>query len=223
MPAPLHAEVLAQIEALPLEAGRPLLISDADEVLTEFMIGLESYLERNGLYFDWSSFALTGNIRRKGDATVVASDEVRDHLKTFFARHTAELTPVPGAAGALAALARRTQIVVLTNVPFDQREARRRSLAGHGMDYPVVANVGAKGAAVRRLAERVDAPVFFVDDIPHNHSSVARAAAEVYRLHLIADPRLAELLGAAEDSHYRARDWEDARSFIERRLDDLGY
>lgn len=216
-------EVLAQLEALDLDDARPLLISDADEVLLAFMVALERYLEAEALYFDWSSFALSGNIRRRDDDSAVSWEAVKEHLERFFARHAHEMEPVAGAAPALAALAERLQIVVLSNVPLAQLEVRRRSLADHGMDYPLIANIGSKGPPVRYLAERIAAPLFFLDDIPRNHSSVARDAARVHRIHLIADRRLAELLGTAEDCHYRAPDWPAARAFIEARLDELGY
>lgn len=223
MSAAPPAEVLAQLEALDLDNARPLLISDADEVLLAFMAALERYLAAEELYFDWSSFALNGNIRRRADDGEVPWEAVKEHLERFFARHAHEMEPVPGAAAALAALAERAQIVVLSNVPLAQLAARRESLARHGMDYPLVANIGSKGPPVRHLAERVAAPLFFLDDIPRNHSSVARDAARVHRIHLIADRRLAELLGPAEDCHYRAPDWPAARAYIEARLDELGF
>lgn len=219
----IHPDVLAQLDELDLDAATPLIVSDADEVLIEFMVALESYLERNGMFFDWSSFALSGNIRRRDDDSTVDREVVKGHLEKFFAAHAHEMKPVPGAAEALAGLSQRAQIVILTNVPMAQREARRRSLAGHGMDYPVIANIGGKGAPVRHMAERVEATVFFLDDIPRNHTSVALAAERVRRLHFVADPRLAEMLEPAEDSHYRADDWPSARAIIERVLDEHGY
>ena len=36
------------------------------------------------------------------------------------------------------------------------------------MDHLVVVNSGLKGAPVKWLADKVDGPVFFLDDIPHN-------------------------------------------------------
>jgi phosphoglycolate phosphatase-like HAD superfamily hydrolase len=219
----VHPDVLVQLEALTLDEAMPLVISDADEVLVEFMVALEIFLERNGMYFDWSSFALSGNIRRRDDESPVDHEEVKSHLEDFFAAHAHQMTPVPGAAEALAGLSERSQIVILSNVPLQQLEARRRSLAEHGMDYPVIANIGSKGAPVRNLAERVRAPVFFLDDIPRNHTSVALAAEHVLRLHFVADPRLADMLGPAEDSHYRVDDWSSARAIIERLLDEHGF
>lgn len=220
---PPPPEVAAQLARITLAPDRPLIISDADEVLFRFMAGFEQFLDAQGLYFDWSSYALHGNIRRRRDDAPVEHEAVPGLLQDFFAGHTELLEPVPDAAAALAELARRTQIVVLSNVPVAQTEARRRALAAAGMDYPLVANTGSKGAAVRDLAARVAAPVFFIDDIPLNHSSVRRAAGHVLCVHFIADARLARLLPQADDSDHRADSWPEVKAFIAARLDALGF
>lgn len=216
---PPAAEVADQLAGLDLDPARPLVISDADEVLFAFMAGLEAYLGGIGLYFDWSSFALTGNIRRRDDDEAVEAAAVRDILMGFFAGHTDSLAPVPGAAAALADLsARGAQVVVLSNVPRDQKAAREGALARHGMAYPLIANSGGKGAAVRALAARTRAGAVFIDDIPIHHAEVARAADAVMRLHFVADPRLARLLEPAEHCHHRIDTWPEARPVIARHL-----
>lgn len=222
-PAELHESVARQLAALELRRDRPLIVSDADEVLFAFMAGFERYLLSRELYFDWRSFALTGNIRRRDDDQPLAADQVPALLKDFFDTSTELLEPVPGAAAALAALAPRAQIVVLSNVPLAQRAARRRALASHGMDYPLIANVGGKGAAVRQMAARVAAPVFFIDDIPHQHRSVRQAAAATFCLHFVADSRLAALLGTVEGCDHCATDWPSLQAVIAAELQRHGY
>lgn len=212
-----------QLERLALKRDRPLIVTDADEVLFAFMSSFERYLNRHDLIFDWSSFALTGNVRRRVDNQPIEAADVRAHLMQFFALHTEELEPVDGAPQALARLGARAQIVVLSNVPLDQREARVRALRAHGMDYPLIANKGLKGGSVARMAEQIAAPVVFIDDIPHNHTSVREAAGHVWRLHFVADPRLARLLGPADDSHHRADRWDEAVVAIEDYLAGHGY
>ncbi len=223
MSEPLHDDVRAQLAELVLAPDRPLIVSDADEVLFAFMASFEPYLNAQDLVFDWSSFALTGNIRRRADHQPIEYDEVRVHLREFFANHIEDIRPVPGAAEALSRLARRAQVVVLSNVPIGQLSARRRAMVKHGMNYPLVANVGAKGQAVRAMSARIAAPVVFVDDIPHHHTSVKRAAAAVWRLHFVADRRLAALLGPAEDSDQRADTWTEAVAAIEAYLAAEGF
>ncbi|MFX8680852.1 hypothetical protein ABTM69_19590, partial [Acinetobacter baumannii] len=128
--------------------------------------GFEQYLETQGCAIALTSFALVGNIRRIADDSALAQAEVGALLAGFFADHTETLTPVPGAADALAELSERMQVVVLSNLPLAQAPARGRALQAAGMDYPIIANTGSKGGAVRRLKEMAGAPVAFVDDIP---------------------------------------------------------
>lgn len=213
-PDALPAAVADQIAALALTPGRPLLIVDADEVLFYFMRGLERFLESRKLYFDWQSYALHGNIRRRLDDSVVLAEELHLLLQRFFADATEDMEPVDGAAAALERLRDRMQVVVLSNVPALARQARERALARHGMAYPLIANSGSKGPAVSALLRRVPGPAIFIDDIPHNHTSVARLAPEVHRLHFVADHRLAALLGPAPDCHHRVASWAEIHDHV---------
>lgn len=214
-PTELPAPVAEQLATLALTRGRPLLIVDADEVLFYFMRGLERFLESRNLYFDWASYALHGNIRQRADNAPVAAEILHPLLQRFFAEATEALEPVDGAAQALAALSETAQIVVLSNVPMPARAARIRALARHGMDFPLIANTGPKGPAVAVLLQQVMAPAVFIDDIPHNHKSVAELAPAAHRLHYIADSRLAALLGPAPDCHHRAETWPDMQQHIQ--------
>ncbi len=213
-PDTLPAAVAAQLEALALTPGRPLLIVDADEVLFYFLRGLERFLVARELYFDWQSYALHGNIRRRRDDSPVEAEELHLLLQRFFADATEELDPVDGAAAALQRLKTRMQVVVLSNVPVLARQARERALVRHGMDFPLIANSGPKGPAVAALLRRVAAPAVFIDDIPHNHASVAKLAPECHRLHYVADTRLAALLGPAPDCHHRAASWSEIEDHV---------
>ncbi|MGK2739489.1 hypothetical protein ACSHT0_01215 [Tepidicaulis sp. LMO-SS28] len=219
----LDDRVKEQIDALGLEEGRPLIISDADEVLLQFVSGLEAYLERRGLWLDLQSFALTGNIRRRDTNERVPVEDTPDLLKGFFASETASLVAVPGAAEALEELSTRAQIVVLTNVPFAQRDMRTECLTRQGITYPVIANIGLKGGAVRMMADRINAPVFFLDDLPHNLDAVAKAHEDSRRIHFIADERLAKLLPPSDVSHFHTSKWDEASRFIHGQLDTLGH
>jgi hypothetical protein len=214
-PAP---EIAAQLDALALAPGRPLVVCDADEVIFDFMGGFVAHLGANGLRFTWESYRLNGNIRRADDGAAIPDAAVKALVADFFARHTEGLPLIPGAAEALAALAGRSQVVVLSNLPLADRPARLRALAKAAMPYPLDANWGSKGPAVRVLAERVAAPVAFVDDSPTHHADVARAAARVRRYHFVGHPRLAPLIGPAPDSHLRVDDWPALQAALERDL-----
>lgn len=223
MSDPVPQEVCTQLDALSLDPDRPLLISDADEVLFAFVRGLERFLNEQGLELRLETFALTGNIRERVSGEAVPAGDVRTLIERFFAERTEDLEPIDGAPQALDALAGRMQIMVLSNIPLAQREARQRALDRNGMNYPIVANSGRKGGAVARLVARMNAPVVFIDDIPHNIVSVAEEASEVIRLHFVGDARLARLLDISDGAHGRHDTWPEARSFIEDHLTQRGY
>ena len=209
----LSEEISNQIETLELDPDRPLVISDADEVLLQFMRQFEIYLDRNDMWIDLSSFRLQGNIKYKGSDEAVDMTN-RNIINDFFAAETLNFSPVEGAAEALNALSKEAQIIILTNLPLAQKSERQINLSKHGMDYPVIVGSGLKGPAVKSLGEKINAPLFFLDDIPHNINSVAEYVPTSERIHMIADPRLSKLIGAAEGASARIDQWQEAQAWI---------
>ena len=209
----LSEEISNQIETLELNPDRPLIISDADEVLLQFMRQFEIYLDRNDMWIDLSSFRLQGNIKYKGSDDAVDMTN-RNIIDDFFAAETLNFSPVEGAAEALNALSKEAQIIILTNLPLAQKSERQINLSKHGMDYPVIVGSGLKGPAVKSLGEKINAPLFFLDDIPHNINSVAEYVPTSWRIHMIADPRLSKLIGAAEGASARIDQWHEAKAWI---------
>lgn len=214
----LAAETARQIAAVTLEPDRPLIISDADEVIADFMGGFETYMQSQGFYFNWASYRLNENIRHQSDDSAADKGEVFELIGGFFATCIDTLDPVPDAVEVLGALAARASIVVLSNQPYELRGRRRQWLESLGLDVPLVANDGPKGPAVRALSAGISAPVYFLDDSPSHHTSVAADADQVFRIHFVANPGLAPLITTAADCHKRAGSWREARGFIE---DDL--
>lgn len=223
LPADLPEDLRMQIAPIDLKRGQPIIVSDADEVLFAFMAGFENYLQSQEFTFRWDSYALQGNIRRAADDVAVEQEEVRRLLGGFFAERTEHLDAIPGAAPSLEKLSGRAQVVVLSNVPIRQRQARERALKARGMPYPLIANEGGKGRAVRALADVVQAPVIFIDDIPSQHTSVRKAVEDAFCLHFVGDERLARFLDRAEHADHRADTWDEALPVIEARLSALGY
>jgi len=207
-----------QIGALALDRDRPLIVTDADEVLFQFMAGLEAFLERQGYEITLKSFAITGNVRHRETGTVVEPADMKALLGGFFEEETHRLVPVEGAAAALERLSAEADIVVLSNVPFAQRDARAKSLQESGMPYPLVANSGLKGPAMAQLASLGGRPVFFLDDIPHNLKSVHEAVDDVHLVHFVADPRLRKLVPSPDMEHVSSGDWDHAEQHISDRI-----
>lgn len=202
------------VDGVRLDPARPLIICDADEVLLQFVAGLDRYLERRSLYLDLTSFRIHGNVKRRTTNEPVADDAVSELLEAFFASETRHLDVVPGAAEALARLSGRAQVLILSNLPDTARPARIENLTGHGMPYPVIAGKGLKGHVVKRLIDGFAPPVVFIDDLPPHIASVAGETPCVHRLHFIADERLARLLPKAADAHARIDTWPEAAEWI---------
>ena len=214
MPDQLIAEVAVQLETIELDPTRALVVTDADEVLVRFGVGMEAFLTAQGLYYDWTAFHFEGTIRKISDDEAIPNHAVAEVRDRFLEECIYDLPEVPGAAAALARIADHAQIVVLTNISHTARKARRDSLRRLGIDHPVVTNVGGKGHAVRDLAAQVDAATIFIDDLPEHHESVALHAPDVHRIQFIEDPRLENLVGTAQHSHHRTETWSDAEQTI---------
>ena len=58
----------------------------------------------------------------------------------------------------------------------------------------------------------------FVDDLAVHHESVAKHAPQVWRLHMIAEPRLAAHTPPAPHAHARIDAWDEALPWILERL-----
>lgn len=196
-----------------LTPGRPLVITDADGVVLQFVAGFERYLARHGLYLDLTSYRLHGNIKRQDDHTPVLDVEATVLIEDFRAELDS-LEAVEGAREALAEISRVADVVVLSNVSETQAPARRRNLLSLRMDYPLVINQGSKAPAVKALAARAGAKSFFIDDVPSHLADAAIAAPDVYLIHLAENARLRELIALSFRAHCYATGWHEAKSFI---------
>jgi hypothetical protein len=198
-----------------VDAERPLLLVDVDEVLGLFMQGFGRFLEGRGLEFRVDRFALFQNIYRPGEVEHLPIEEGRGHYDDFFRLGCGDMEPAPGGIEALRALSQRASVVILTNAPGPARMARARWLGRHGMDYPLVLNSGPKGPLAAGMALQVRGRAAFIDDLISNLDSVAESAPQVTRFQMVADPRLRPLAPSAPDRHRRIDDWRELREAIE--------
>lgn len=198
---------------------RPLLVTDCDEVLLHMVRHFGEWLgEAHDIDFTPSSWELMKNMRRR-DGRAIEQAELFGFLDGFFPAEMARQTLVPGAKQALATLAEQADIVVLTNLQDACQTARVEQLAAFGIEHRVECNQGGKGGPVARLVAEYGNPVtVFVDDLPQHHESVARAAPQVHRLHMVAEPALAPGVPPARFAHARIDDWREALSWIAARF-----
>jgi FMN phosphatase YigB (HAD superfamily) len=196
-----------EIAALRLDPDAPLVVVDVDEVLAMFMHGFERFLIKNGLEVRLDSFALFQNIYRPGETEHLDLAAGRDLFNAFFETDVEDIDAAPGAREALAALAGRASIVVLTNAPQHSRAPRSRWLVKNGFDYPFVIGSGPKGRAVAAIAGLTTGKAAFIDDLLPNLDSVAACAPNVATFQMVADQRLRPLAYSAPDKHRRIDDW----------------
>jgi len=212
-PNTLHPDVAEQLSALDLDAGRPLLAVDVDEVIVGLAGHLGDHARDMGFDLRLTGYKLDGALWR-ADGTEASKEDFDALFRDFFETQTRHQRAYPGAADALHALSRRVQVVILTNVPFYAREDRVDNLAGHGIGYPLVANAGPKGPALRWLSDRAQR-VAFIDDSPAQLASSAKDAPEVARIHFVGDDALRGWLTEVEAAQHRAEDWTALHRIVE--------
>ncbi len=193
--------------------SRPLLISDCDEVLLHMVAHFAEWLdEAHGIHFALDKHyheAVTRN------GALVPYAEVWPLLDLFFDGEMHRQNIVPGAAAALQAIGEVADIVILTNIGDQYEASRVRQLETFDIRHRVLCNRGPKGFPVRELLREMQPSVaLFIDDLAIHHASVAEEAPEVWRLHMIAEPRVAAHMPPAPQAHARIDDWAKATPWI---------
>ena len=193
---------------------RPLLITDCDEVLLHMVSHFAEWLEaEQGVRFALETGRFSDAMTVIGTGEPLALDQAWILLDAFFRGEMHRQTLVPGAVEALGRIAEVADIMILTNLGSEAHPWRVDQLAKHGIRHDVICNSGGKGAPVKKLARRRPSAVF-VDDLPMHHASVAKHAPNVWRLHMIAEPRVASAVPMSEHAHARIDDWPCASDWI---------
>jgi hypothetical protein len=197
---------------------RPLLITDCDEVLLHMVSHFAEWLEaEQGVRFALETGRFSDAMTVVETGEPLALDQAWILLDAFFRGEMHRQTLVPGAVEALGRIGEVADITILTNLGSEAHPWRVDQLASHGIRHDVICNSGGKGSPVKKLARRRPSAVF-VDDLPMHHASVAKHAPNVWRLHMIAEPRVAAAVPQAEHADARIDDWADASSWIIDRL-----
>ncbi len=203
-------------------SGRPLLITDCDEVLLHMVAHFDAWLdEAHGIRFAFETGSFGGAMTHRASGDPVEETRVWPLLEQFFRDQMHRQTVVPGALEALGRIGEVADIVILTNLGDHAHPWRVDQLAKHGIAHEVVCNSGGKGIPARAIVERYGATrAAFVDDLPVHHASVAKHAPEVHRLHMVAEPRLAPAVPPSPHAHARIDDWPSATRWLLDRLED---
>jgi hypothetical protein len=196
--------------------SQALLITDCDEVLLHMVAHFAEWLdEEHRIHFALDTGQFSGALRRHSTGEVIADEQIWILLWDFFRTEMGRQTLAPGALEALGRIGEVADIVILTNLVDEAHPWRVEQLARHGIAHEVVCNQGGKGPPVRSLVERHrPSTTAFIDDLAFHHDSVAEHAPAVWRLHMIAEPRIALVTPPAEHAHARIDDWPTACDWI---------
>jgi len=123
----------------------------------------------------------------------------------------------------------------MTAIPFDRTEleqgivarfakvaaqhASQTAICGNGEECTYEELERRTNQVARAIIDRLCAgTTAFVDDLPVHHASVAKHAPDVWRLHMVAEPRLAPAVPPAPHAHARIDDWPTASDWLIDRL-----
>jgi hypothetical protein len=199
---------------------RPLLISDCDEVLLHMIGHFADWVdEAHDMHFAIETPGFAEAIRYKESGLPVPAERVWPLLDLFFDSEMHRQNVVPGAVEALARIGEEADIVILTNIGDQYQAGRVRQLEAFDIRHRVLCNRGGKGRPVLELLDELQPSVtVFIDDLPVHHESVAKHASRVWRLHMVAEPRVAAHTPASSHAHVRIDDWETATDWILQRF-----
>jgi hypothetical protein len=199
--------------------GRPLLISDCDDVLLHFAPHFADYVaDVHGCHFALGRPGFVGALT-DGAGEPLPPERAWELLNGFFDAEMHRQHLVDGALDALRTIGREADIIILTNIGDQYRANRIAQLEKLEIRHRVLCNQGGKGRPVAELiAEMKPDVTVFVDDLPVHHESVAKHAPDVWRLHMIAEPRMAAASPASPFAHARIDRWDEALPWVLEKL-----
>ncbi|MCF8474570.1 MAG: hypothetical protein K9G26_07730 [Emcibacter sp.] len=205
---------LKQIKSLTLNSIRPFIISDADEVILHFTDMLSQYLLTQHMYVDFTSYNLEGNIKYIDTNKPVDKKLFGSILDGYFEENVEKQVLVKDAALHLENLSEICDIIILTNIPHNFANRRRKILNEFGLSYPMISSSGPKGPVLKALKKKTSGDIIFIDDISHHHESAAQYVPDSLRLQFIANDHLNKIEKKSEFCHHRCRDWNHIETII---------
>jgi hypothetical protein len=201
---------------------RPLIISDCDEVLLHMVAPYKTWLaDVHGIDFAMDTHDFSKAMRYP-TGELVSPEEIWRLLGAFFDTEMHRQGPIEGAVHAINTLAQDADVVILTNLNDERRDARTRQLQDVGINARVFTNTGPKGPALRAILDEYrPARALFIDDLPQHHDSASQITPEVIRLHLCGEPLIAQHIDCAHragHAHARIDTWDKALPWIAARL-----
>ncbi|OCP01241.1 MULTISPECIES: hypothetical protein [unclassified Ensifer] len=194
--------------------ARPLIVSDIDDVVLEFINPFKAFLDSCGHVLLPRSFRLTGNIVERASDQPVAEEEVRILLDAFYGSQDRWQTPAAQVVETLAALSEEADIVFLTAMPSHHAMVRRALLDRLGLPYPLLASEEPKGPIVEKLHGGRPVPLVFVDDMLRNLQSVRHHAPSCLLINLMVNSEFRALAPKLDAGICAVTDWPEAAATI---------
>ena len=185
---PRSARFQRMVRASRIDPSRPLIICDADEVLVQFIVGLERFLERRACYTGLD--VLPHSRQRQTPSHRRARRRRRSHRTrrgVLRQRNPHSRSRPRRRRSAATSSASDAQIVILSNLPEVRARGPHRKPRRPRHRLPGDRRQRPKGPIVKRLIGDHARPVVFIDDLPPHSTSVAAETPHVHRLHFIAD------------------------------------
>ncbi|WFU48704.1 hypothetical protein [Sinorhizobium terangae] len=193
---------------------RPLIVSDVDEVVLEFLTPFKLFLESRQHRLLPRSFRLSGNIVDLQDGEAASEATVKALLDAFYDTQQRWQTPAALVVNTLAELSAEADIVFLTAMPPRHAAKRRALLDALGLPYPLLASEEPKGPLVEQLHGGRELPVVFIDDILRNLHSVRDYAPSCLLINLMANTEFRALAPVPDAGIHAAADWTEAVPLI---------
>lgn len=193
--------------SLNINPNLPLLISDADEVIFEFMESFEEYLLSNSMYFSYKSFKLNGNIYNQETNKPIDSANISIIISNFFQEYAIKMPLIKGAKSALEKLSKVMNVIILSNIPKNYAADRIQCLKDNNMNYAFISNEGPKNIKCLELQKLTNKKVFFIDDLPNQISAVSNYCKNIITIHFLQNKKLLKIIPEVKDSDYNVNNW----------------
>lgn len=196
---------------------RPLIISDCDEVLLHMVVPFKQWLDEDkAIDFALDSADFSNALTYRDGGIVLKPEEIWALLGGFFDSEMYRQKPIKNAIESMNILSEYADIVVLTNLIDERRDARKDQLASFGLEVPIYCNQGPKGPALVKIIEEYEPSMaLFIDDLANHHQSASELLPNIWRLHMVGEPKLAPHIKAASHAHERIDNWDKAMPWIQ--------
>ncbi|MBT9368281.1 hypothetical protein [Rhizobium sp. CSW-27] len=193
---------------------RPLAVCDVDDVVLEFLRPFERFLDSLGHRLVPRSYRLHGNIVSARDDSPLADALVSQLILDFFEAQESWQTPFGDAVTTLKRLGETADVVFLTAMPPRYTLMRRRLLDRLDLTFPLLATESPKGPVVRHMHADRPLPLAFIDDMAHNHVSVAESVPQCLLVHLMPESDMHRHAPKPGPHVVQARNWPEAEGHL---------